>query len=926
MLKRKRLEKEIFNLDQVIHTAHLKTKALALKARQVQNTQIESAITEYDLHERGTKSIAEDFLSTAINQATVKIVNEIRYTGLDTKPWTISEWGNIAIPTRRLPPSCIRIGTLISSQITSQLPEIPALLPLIGANHILVFHPRQLVEEGSRMITSIAWRIIASTSPEYYRFILIDTIDRGRNFASFLNLPEAVRGDKIYCQPREIEEILQNEVNEMENVIQRRLRESFDSIEEYNSANPHTHLPYHFIFFTAIPDGFNDQMMEHIQALARTGTRAGYYFVGGVFFNETQIHISAIEKLLDHVSCLYLNQPGQAQWDDPLFAHMPINPDEPPTKDLSLLLSYLVEDEIQNVSNIVEFAQIAPEITDWMRMSTQSGLKVPVGLDENGNIFYIELGPNKDAFHALIGGRTHSGKTNFLHAFILSLCLTYSEDELHLYLVDFKEGVEFQDYDLHQLPHARAIVVEAEREFGLSVLEFLDDEMERRSDLFKRAGGGVVNIEGYRAVTKKSMPRIVAILDEFVKMFEEDDIVSDKAYQTMLRIVQRSRAFGIHLILAAQRPVGNFQSLNSIKSQIGLRIAFKCNEPDDSTLILGERNEKAAYLERNGLAYITYDPTMPKVSQQVKISFVNQEDRKLYLTGIRKVLSEENKVKKWGAIVFRKWEPAYWNDCSRVIDILAGQPISNPILWLGQPVRLDEDQTITSFDQEGDNLLIVGLNDQLVFQFLIHSILSLGMTCDPDTTEYFWISALSNYPDAHEYLNLLDDVLPHAVEICQRDSIKAIFDEIVYRLDHRQENNINAPKIFLFIPGIHRISEFREPDLGEKLDRILSEGPRVGINVILWTNRFDILRELTSYSVLDHFNHRVVYHVGVDDSNTILGVSDASRLGMDHRFLYRNQNWAERSVDKIKPYQLVGLSIFTQILADIKLLWEKQNE
>ena len=59
---------------------------------------------------------------------------------------------------------------------------------------------------------------------------------------------------------------------------------------------------------------------------------------------------------------------------------------------------------------------------------------------------------------------------------------------MQLYLIDFKKGVEFKPYAAHQLPHARVIAIESEREFGLSVLQGLDAELKRRGDLFRKAG------------------------------------------------------------------------------------------------------------------------------------------------------------------------------------------------------------------------------------------------------------------------------------------------------------------------------------------------------------------------------------------------------------------------------------------------------
>src|SRR2546425_1221872 len=82
-------------------------------------------------------------------------------------------------------------------------------------------------------------------------------------------------------------------------------------------------------------------------------------------------------------------------------------------------------------------------------------------------------------------GNSGSGKSTLLHALVTNLAMWYSPDEIEMYLVDFKKGVEFKTYATHVLPHARAIAVESDREFGLSVLQRLDAELTRRGDLFR---------------------------------------------------------------------------------------------------------------------------------------------------------------------------------------------------------------------------------------------------------------------------------------------------------------------------------------------------------------------------------------------------------------------------------------------------------
>lgn len=928
MSTKKIIENEILALDQTIQAIQLKVKALALHIRSMQNVELEKSVINSVQYRNSVSSAADESLANTLSQEYEKISMALHNAGLDVQPWTSRAWGNLCLPIKKLPPEFVRIGDLLPTHLSTNLPTIPALLPIVKSNHVLVFHPRKFSSDGCHLLTSIIWRIVVASSPENYRFAFIDSIDRGRSFASFLNLPEVIRGNKIYCQGSEIEEILQRAVNDMEEIIQQRLRETYDTIEDYNAVNPHTAVPYHFIVFTAYPEGFSDLAAEYIGSLARTGIRAGYYLIGGVYTGEAQNASLLMARLMEQSACISIEQSDHANWDDPSFAHLPIRLDKPPSKDLVGLISSLAEDAFDNISNTVEFAQFAPEISDWMQYSSQPGLVATIGMDQNGKPFDVQLGPIRDTFHAIVGGRIHSGKTNFLHGLILSLCLRYSDDELHLYLVDFKEGVEFQDYALHQLPHARSIVIEAEREFGLSVLDFLSDEMEKRSEEFKAAGVNVVNIEDYRSRTKKAMPRIVVIMDEFVKLFEEDDVISDRTYQLLLRIAQRSRAFGIHLILAAQRPVGSFQNLNPIKSQIGLRIAFKCNEPDDSSLILGERNEKAAYLERNGLAYITYEPTLPERSNLVKISYVGHDDRKLYLEGISSLYRTRKPGYQWHAIVFKKWEPAYWHECLAITQNLDKQ-IANPEpnVWLGQPVRLAEDQAISFLPQEGENAILLGPNERFAFQTLVHALLSLTLTIHPDKVELFWLTAPNNYPNANEYLQGFKQSIHHSLEISPRSSIHSTLNELVQRMERRDNQTSGKARIFLLIPGIHRISEFRDnlpdsPTMGELLEKLLQQGPQLGIHVILWSDRYETLRNIMSMNVLDYFNHRIGFHMGVDDSNTLLGVSDASKLGTDKRLLYRNQHWEERAIDKVKPYDLPSLGEFQKVVKRIQQRWE----
>ena len=93
-------------------------------------------------------------------------------------------------------------------------------------------------------------------------------------------------------------------------------------------------------------------------------------------------------------------------------------------------------------------------------------------------------------------GLPRSGKTTSLHAMILMMAMLYSPEELELYLIDAKHGVEFKAYE--RLPHARMVSVRSERESSLAVLKSIQAKIRERAELIKAQGLGLSNITEYR--------------------------------------------------------------------------------------------------------------------------------------------------------------------------------------------------------------------------------------------------------------------------------------------------------------------------------------------------------------------------------------------------------------------------------------------
>ena len=130
-----------------------------------------------------------------------------------------------------------------------------------------------------------------------------------------------------------------------------------------------------------------------------------------------------------------------------------------------------------------------------------NGINIPLGRVGATRRQILALGQGTSQ-HVLVAGKTGSGKSTLLNVLITNAALHYSPEQLEMYLIDFKKGVEFKAYAIHALPHARVVAIESEREFGLSVLQKLDAELKRRGERFRELG--IANIKDVREAMTKS--------------------------------------------------------------------------------------------------------------------------------------------------------------------------------------------------------------------------------------------------------------------------------------------------------------------------------------------------------------------------------------------------------------------------------------
>jgi len=216
-----------------------------------------------------------------------------------------------------------------------------------------------------------------------------------------------------------------------------------------------------------------------------------------------------------------------------------------------------------------------------------ANLKLPMilGEDTYGTPVYQDLAAMP---HLLVAGQTGSGKSVFLNTLIATLICKRTPEEVRFLIVDPKQ-VEFAAYS--EIPHiyekdGETLQIASDPEQARYLLNVAVEEMERRFSLMMDAK--VKKIDDYNAVAKEKLPYIVFIVDEFSDLMLMGTRDQKKDVETkVVRLAQKARAVGIHMVLSTQKPLASVVS-PLIKGNVPARIAFSVTCGMDSRVILDE--------------------------------------------------------------------------------------------------------------------------------------------------------------------------------------------------------------------------------------------------------------------------------------------------------------------------------------------------
>ena len=183
--------------------------------------------------------------------------------------------------------------------------------------------------------------------------------------------------------------------------------------------------------------------------------------------------------------------------------------------------------------------------------------------------------------HALVGGTTGAGKSEFLQSWIMSLAATISPDRLTFLLVDYKGGAAFAE--CVDLPHTVGLVTDLSPHLVRRALTSLRAELRYREELLAEHGAkDLITME--KRGDAAAPPALVIVIDEFAALASEVPEFVDG----VIDVAQRGRSLGLHLILATQRPAGVIK--DNLRANTNLRVALRMADEADSTDVIGVKD------------------------------------------------------------------------------------------------------------------------------------------------------------------------------------------------------------------------------------------------------------------------------------------------------------------------------------------------
>lgn len=751
-------------------------------------------------------------------------------------------------------PSPIQIGFL-KPLISDNDSRFKAFIDFVSGKGICVELNNKNRTEAHQFLQNVGLKILLSLNPAVINVMLIDPEGSGANFKLLLGYEKAK--PNLILNKSEIGSKLSDVLKTFNKLQTENLTFKYDNLEELNLKETKLTKPYTFIFISNFPSGFKREDKEVLESIISKGNKFGTF----VFMSydpsvkSDWIKNEEIESVINEIALLKQGVNGykiyNCQESDVYNNNYEIELESNNPSTAAELIPFLnnavKESSAKSVTQDEYFNKVlADQIELWQEYPNESdentGIKVPVGLKSATEELEFTLDCGTDNYHAIVGGKTGSGKTVLLDNIIINSSIKYSPQELQFVLLDFK-GASFQKY--RHLPHLRILFGGNDRSYGLNVLRFLEDENTRRQAVLANLGGKISALSKTERLLH-NFPRIIIILDEFQVLLKEIDSITREANRHIDTIAQQGRSAGMHLILSSQDLTGITIS-DSAQFNSNVRIALQM-DPNACKQIFSMDNIEAAVLEKRGEAIYNEKPGRPKFGNQRFQVYKLEDNTSKKIIGFlneKYLYGPENKIDRF---FLPNENSASLTNNKELLQQLFGnaRKILYPKIYLGEPAFIKvnrktyqkEDSYIQFKRAENSNLLMAG-NDMNAASTLLGLMLLQLLKQNQDAKFHLINNFGGDKIEWRERFKLIGSDFSDAFKYYQKSEVSDLLvlaeEEINQRKINEDACSTNFYLIILNLDSSFQKQGYNISDQSKKLSNILKQGPDLGVHTIIYS-------------------------------------------------------------------------------------------
>ena len=762
----------------------------------------------------------------------------------------------------------------------------------------IIEYPKNLRDIVVSNLNAMTMQLFMTNVAGKVRFTFISPSDAGEAFASFMrfaDVDERLVDTHVWGNSQRIEERLDVLLDRAQTINQDYLRGQYADILEYNQAAGKNAEPLQFLMVVDFPRGFTQAALEKLENIMSNGPKNGIYTIlagevgeldGSNDANDPRYN-AVLQRIVQHLSRYrYENgmlcvppRPSSAiraghPHANPQVQYLPLQlPENRVELDDAI---ETMKKAVYNADRVtITYDDVTSGLTHqpdrWFRYSDEKGISVPFALSGANKVLSLELASDalSPKYHTLVTGMIGSGKSTLLHTLIMGLLMKYSPEDVQIYLMDFKDGVEFKVYTEYNLKNFRAISIDTEPEFGLAVLKKIEAEMQARNNIFKQEG--CRGLEGYRREMAEKgnphhgMPRTILIIDEFQEAFgRSDDPVMSEAAEIIKRLTMVGRAPAIYLIMATQ-DIKNAAALpETVYNQFETRIALK-SSPDSARIILPD-NPMADQLINldKGVAIFNASAGNKDHNVQCRIAFCSEDEQRTLLEQIaQKQAAADFQVTGGTRLLLSSIQDDRSNPLNHFEE--TGEIDQNDMslgyrLFVGEPLSLENNFHPQLLSCRGKNLLLTG-NDQqrarITTAFIMGSLLYETLRQQDTSTEpAITLFDLSSDAPQDDMFGQLVRGLPEKIRVYHAG-------DVLDGLDMLEKELPVGRRQFVVFFGLNRARRLLiQPDAytqapREKFVSLLQRGPENNMSFIVWANSAENFLSLYR-DVLPCFEQRLV--------------------------------------------------------------------